>query len=62
MAEIRKLFGTDGIRGKANVHPMTGVMAFELGRAVTDFFQKRSQRNKKPLIIVGKDTRLSCYM
>ncbi|PIP95741.1 MAG: phosphoglucosamine mutase [Bdellovibrio sp. CG12_big_fil_rev_8_21_14_0_65_39_13] len=62
MADIRKLFGTDGIRGKANVHPMTGVMAFELGRAVTDFFQKRSQRNKKPLIIVGKDTRLSCYM
>ncbi|GAB4017336.1 MAG: phosphoglucosamine mutase [Bdellovibrio sp.] len=62
MQETRKLFGTDGIRGKANVYPMTGVMAFQLGRAVTDYFQRKSQRNKKPLIIVGKDTRLSCYM
>lgn len=62
MQETRKLFGTDGIRGKANIYPMTGVMAFQLGRAVTDYFQRKSQRNKKPLIIVGKDTRLSCYM
>jgi phosphoglucosamine mutase len=57
----RKLFGTDGIRGKANVYPMTGEIAFALGRAVTSFFQKQSKA-KKPLIIIGKDTRLSCYM
>tara|TARA_B100001971_G_C18268046_1_gene596650 strand:- start:88463 stop:89821 length:1359 start_codon:yes stop_codon:yes gene_type:complete len=57
----RKLFGTDGIRGKANVYPMTGEVAFSLGRAVTSFFQKQT-RSKKPLIIIGKDTRLSCYM
>lgn len=58
----RKLFGTDGIRGKANVYPMTGEIAMRLGRAVTQYFQKTSGKNKQPLIIVGKDTRLSCYM
>lgn len=57
----RKLFGTDGIRGRANVFPMTGEIAFSLGRAVTAHFQKYS-KNKKPIIIIGKDTRLSCYM
>jgi phosphoglucosamine mutase len=56
----RKLFGTDGVRGKANIYPMTGEMAFVLGRAVTSYFQKNF--SKKPLIIIGKDTRLSCYM
>lgn len=58
----RKLFGTDGIRGKANIYPMTGEVAMALGRAVTWYFQNKYQRNKRPLIIVGKDTRLSCYM
>jgi len=57
----RKLFGTDGIRGRANVYPMTGEVAFALGRAVTAYFQKFTKL-KKPLIIIGKDTRLSCYM
>ncbi len=56
----RKFFGTDGIRGKANVYPMTGEVAFVLGRAVTSYFQQNF--SKKPLIIIGKDTRLSCYM
>lgn len=56
----RKLFGTDGVRGRANVYPMTGEVAFVLGRAVTSYFQKNYSR--KPLIIIGKDTRLSCYM
>jgi phosphoglucosamine mutase len=58
----RKLFGTDGIRGKANVYPMTGEVAFGLGRAVTEYFKSVHTKRKKPLIIVGKDTRLSCYM
>lgn len=58
----RQLFGTDGIRGKANIYPMTGEIAMRLGRAVTQYFQKKSGKNKQPLIIVGKDTRLSCYM
>ncbi|MBP9681080.1 MAG: phosphoglucosamine mutase [Bacteriovorax sp.] len=58
----RKLFGTDGIRGKANVYPMTAEVATALGRAVTYYFQSINPTNTKPLIIVGKDTRLSCYM
>jgi phosphoglucosamine mutase len=58
----RKLFGTDGIRGKANVYPMTAEVATALGRAVTHYFQSINPTNTKPLIIVGKDTRLSCYM
>ncbi len=56
----RQLFGTDGIRGKANVYPMTCEVAFALGRAVTSYFQ--TKKDSKPLIIIGKDTRLSCYM
>lgn len=57
----RKLFGTDGIRGRANIYPMTGEIAFALGRAATSYFQKKTN-SKKPIIIIGKDTRLSCYM
>ncbi|MBT7608878.1 MAG: phosphoglucosamine mutase [Bacteriovoracaceae bacterium] len=57
----RKLFGTDGIRGKANVYPMTCEVVTALGRAITHYFQTHNN-HKRPLIIVGKDTRLSCYM
>jgi phosphoglucosamine mutase len=56
----RKMFGTDGIRGKANIFPMTGEIAMALGRAVTHYFQ--SIEKSRPLIILGKDTRRSCYM
>jgi len=56
----RSLFGTDGIRGTANVHPMTPELALSLGRAVT-FVAGRAQRHA-PRILVGKDTRLSGYM
>lgn len=59
----RKLFGTDGVRGKANIYPMTSEVATALGRAVTHYFQVHAKKSqKRPLIIVGKDTRLSCYM
>lgn len=54
-----KIFGTDGIRGPANLYPMTSEVALTLGRAITYQARKRSVR---PKIIVGKDTRLSCYM
>jgi len=57
----RTLFGTDGIRGKANLYPMTCEMALALGRAVTNYFQQ-SGSSRPPRIIIGKDTRLSCYM
>jgi phosphoglucosamine mutase len=56
----RSLFGTDGIRGVANVHPMTPELALALGRAVT-FVAGRGQRHA-PRVLVGKDTRLSGYM
>ncbi|MBF0120581.1 MAG: phosphoglucosamine mutase [Desulfobacterales bacterium] len=51
-----KLFGTDGIRGKANRYPMTSEISLNIGRSASCFFNK----NKK--IIIGKDTRLSCDM
>jgi len=54
-----KLFGTDGIRGKANYPPMTGEIAFEIGRASAYVLKKKHGRN---MILIGKDTRLSGYM
>jgi phosphoglucosamine mutase len=55
----RKLFGTDGIRGVANVDPMTGEVALQLGRAIAYLFKEVKGRHR---IVVGKDTRLSGYM
>jgi len=54
------LFGTDGIRGVANVHPMTPELALALGRAVT-FVAGRAKQHA-PRVLIGKDTRLSGYM
>lgn len=56
----RKLFGTDGIRGRANVHPMTPELALRLGRATAHVAQRH--RHHVPRIVVGKDTRLSGYL
>ena len=56
----RKLFGTDGIRGKANVHPMTAELALSLGQAAAYAF--RAGGRGRPRIVIGKDTRLSGYM
>ncbi len=58
----RQFFGTDGIRGKANEYPMTAEVATALGRAVAHYFQSQRKTGKKPIIVIGKDTRLSCYM
>jgi phosphoglucosamine mutase len=57
----RKLFGTDGIRGVANQHPMTGELAMALGRALT-LALRRAGGRKSPRVVIGKDTRLSGYM
>jgi len=54
-----KLFGTDGIRGVANVHPMTTDLAMKVGFSAAYIFKKEHRR---PKIIIGKDTRLSGYM
>jgi phosphoglucosamine mutase len=58
-AHTRRLFGTDGIRGRANEHPMTPELALQLGRAVAHVFKGAHLR---PRIVIGKDTRLSNYM
>ncbi|MDH3685198.1 MAG: phosphoglucosamine mutase [Myxococcales bacterium] len=58
--EGTRLFGTDGVRGTANVHPMTAEMALALGKAVAHVFRQGSGGNQR--ILIGKDTRLSGYM
>ena len=55
----RRLFGTDGIRGVANAHPMTGEMMLQLGRAVAYLIRNGTHRHR---VVIGKDTRLSGYM
>ena len=54
-----RLFGTDGIRGVANVYPMTAEMALKVGRAAGYIFQRETRPHT---ILIGKDTRLSGYM
>src|SRR2546426_5546007 len=55
----RKLFGTDGIRGTANVYPMTGELMLQLGRALAYQIKRGNHRHR---VVIGKDTRLSGYM
>ncbi len=55
----RRLFGTDGIRGVANVYPMTAEVAMQVGRAVAYLIRNGSHRHR---VVIGKDTRLSGYM
>ncbi|MFO0617120.1 MAG: phosphoglucosamine mutase [Polyangiaceae bacterium] len=54
------MFGTDGVRGKANVHPMTPEFALRLGRAIA--FVAGRGKNHAVRVLIGKDTRLSGYM
>jgi phosphoglucosamine mutase len=56
---MRRLFGTDGIRGKANEYPMTPELMLSLGKAIALYFSKK---NNPPKIVIGKDTRVSGYM
>ncbi|MCR9086144.1 MAG: phosphoglucosamine mutase [Rhodobacteraceae bacterium] len=56
----RSLFGTDGVRGEANSHPMTAEMALRLGAAVGRYFRRDGQTRYRA--VIGKDTRLSGYM
>jgi phosphoglucosamine mutase len=57
---VRKFFGTDGIRGVANEHPMTPEVALRLGRAIA--YVARRDPRRPVRIVIGKDTRLSGYM
>jgi phosphoglucosamine mutase len=56
----RKYFGTDGIRGRANVSPMTAEVALRVGLAAGKLFMSGDDR--RHLVVIGKDTRLSGYM
>ena len=56
----RAYFGTDGIRGEANRHPMTAEVALRVGMAAGKVFM--SQDARRHLVVIGKDTRLSGYM
>jgi len=59
----RKLFGTDGVRGVANIEPVTAETALRLGRAAAHVFAGGpSAGGGRPKIVIGKDTRLSGYM
>ena len=59
MVNGRRLFGTDGIRGTANIDPMTADTALRLGQAAGIMFVRGSHRHR---VVIGKDTRLSGYM
>lgn len=56
---IPKVFGTDGVRGRANISPMTVETALALGRAAGKLFRRHEGKHR---VVIGKDTRLSCYM
>lgn len=65
MSEKRKLFGTDGVRGVANIEPVTAETALKLGRAAAHVFSEiglGKRREGRCTIVLGKDTRLSGYM
>src|SRR6202051_829211 len=55
----KKIFGTDGVRGRANNYPMTVEVALALGRAAGKIFRSHEGKHR---VVIGKDTRLSCYM
>lgn len=57
---MRDLFGTDGVRGTANTHPMTADMALRIGAAVGRYFRRDAGGVHR--VVIGKDTRLSGYM
>ena len=59
MEHEKRLFGTDGVRGVANIPPMTAETAMQLGRAAAHIFKNGNRRHR---LVIGKDTRLSGYM
>ena len=58
----RKYFGTDGIRGQANVEPMTASTATKVAMATALVLREKQDGKPTDRVVVGKDTRLSCYM
>ena len=65
MSPQKKIFGTDGVRGRANVEPVTAETALKLGRAAGHVFKAQESQARsrgRHQIVIGKDTRLSGYM
>jgi len=65
MTAPKKIFGTDGVRGTANIEPVTAETALKLGRAAAHVFknlESQARGRGKHKIVIGKDTRLSGYM
>src|SRR5204863_2271378 len=66
VTQPKKIFGTDGVRGVANVEPVTAETSLKLGRAAAHVFTQLNPRKNppgtRPKIVLGKDTRLSGYM
>ena len=65
MSDPRKIFGTDGVRGTANIEPVTAETALKLGRAAGHVFKNLEAKPRghgRHKIVIGKDTRLSGYM
>ena len=65
MSTQKKIFGTDGVRGRANVEPVTAETALKLGRSAAHVFKSmetHSRSRGRHKIVIGKDTRLSGYM
>lgn len=62
--KIKRLFGTDGIRGTANQFPITSDMVVKIGQAIGVILQNQNKEGLSPLkkVVIGKDTRLSGYM
>ena len=58
---IKKLFGTDGIRGKVNTYPITPEVALHLGKAIASYYHAKGHGTGTS-VVIGKDTRLSGYM
>ena len=65
MSHTKRIFGTDGVRGRANVEPVTAETALKLGRAAAHVFKNlhgQARNRVRYRIVIGKDTRLSGYM
>src|SRR5213594_3143857 len=65
MTASKKIFGTDGVRGTANIEPVTAETALKLGRAAAHYFknlESQARGHGRHKIVLGKDTRLSGYM
>ena len=65
MSHTKRIFGTDGVRGRANIEPVTAETALKLGRAAAHVFRSltaAARGRTRHRIVIGKDTRLSGYM